>query len=68
MPSISPTSGSTIGRTLLGKATLLFKAMGLSETHGARHLAEAHEGRAAHWRAFKDALDAVEFSEAEDAC
>lgn len=46
--------GSNLGAAFLLKAA---KKMGLSETHGAHHLAEAPEGRAPQWRAFKDALD-----------
>ncbi|WP_204320942.1 biliverdin-producing heme oxygenase, partial [Enterobacter hormaechei] len=39
----------------------------LSDTHGARHLAPAPEGPAAHWRTFTAALDAVTLSDAEEA-
>ncbi len=56
--------GSNLGAAFLLKAA---KKMGLSETHGASHLAEAPAGRAAHWRLFKDAFNAVEFTEVEDA-
>ncbi|MDF0492997.1 MULTISPECIES: biliverdin-producing heme oxygenase [Bradyrhizobium] len=52
----------------LGAASLLKAAgsLGLSESFGARHLAAAPEGRAAHWRAFTRALDAVDLSVSED--
>jgi heme oxygenase (biliverdin-IX-beta and delta-forming) len=52
----------------LGAAFLLKEAakLGLSETHGARHLAAAPEGRGLHWRTFTAALDTVELSGAED--
>jgi len=46
--------GSTLGAAFLLKAV---EAIGLSETHGARHLAAAPEGRGRHWRDFKDALN-----------
>lgn len=50
----------------LGAAFLLKYAtrMGLSETHGARHLAEPPEGRAPYWKAVKAALDGVELDDA----
>lgn len=56
--------GSNLGAAFLLKAA---KKMGLSETHGARHLAEAPEGRAAHWRAFKDGLNTAPLSAADEA-
>ena len=56
--------GSNLGAAFLFKAAL---KMGLSKDHGARHLAEAPEGRAAQWRGFKSALDAVVLTEAEEA-
>ncbi|WP_283180202.1 biliverdin-producing heme oxygenase [Gemmobacter sp. 24YEA27] len=56
--------GSNLGAAFLFKAAL---KMGLSADHGARHLAEAPEGRAASWRRFKEALDAVALSKAEEA-
>lgn len=49
--------GSNIGAALLRKEAA---KLGLSDTHGARHLAPAPEGPAAHWRRFTAALDAVE--------
>lgn len=54
--------GSNLGAAFLIKAA---RKMGLSETHGARHLAEAPEGRAAHWRRFKDGLNAAELTPAQ---
>nr|WP_267898367.1 biliverdin-producing heme oxygenase [Pseudogemmobacter humi] len=56
--------GSNLGAAFLFRAAL---NMGLSASHGARHLADAPEGRAAQWRAFKAALDAAELSPAEEA-
>lgn len=56
--------GSNLGAAFLYKAAV---KMGLSAEHGARHLAEAPEGRAPQWRAFKQSLNAVELSPAEDA-
>jgi heme oxygenase len=55
--------GSTLGAAFLLKAV---EAIGLGETLGARHLAAAPEGRGRHWRDFKDALNAVQLSPAED--
>lgn len=55
--------GSNMGAALLRKAAA---KLGLSDTHGARHLAPAREGPAAHWRAFTTALDAVTLSDAEE--
>lgn len=51
--------GSTLGAALLRREAT---KLGLSDTHGARHLAPAPEGPAARWRAFTEALDAVELS------
>lgn len=56
--------GSNLGAAFLFKAA---QRMGLSENHGARHLAGAPEGRAAHWRAFTGALNAAALDEAEEA-
>lgn len=56
--------GSNMGAALLRKEAA---KLGLSDTHGARHLAPAPEGPAAHWRAFTAALDAAELSEEEEA-
>jgi heme oxygenase len=56
--------GSNLGAAFLFKAAV---KMGLSEHHGARHLAEAPEGRAAQWRSFKAILDAARLTEAEEA-
>lgn|GEM_PF-5496505 len=38
----------------------------LSDTFGARHLAPAQEGPAAHWRAFVEVLDALPLSPEEE--
>lgn len=46
--------GSNLGAAFLLKFA---KKMGLSETFGARHLAEPPEGRAPYWRLVKAALD-----------
>ncbi|TCM38743.1 biliverdin-producing heme oxygenase [Novosphingobium sp. ST904] len=56
--------GSNMGAALLRKEAA---RLGMSDTHGARHLAPAPEGPAAHWRAFTAALNAVELSEGEEA-
>ncbi|ATW05429.1 biliverdin-producing heme oxygenase [Sphingorhabdus sp. YGSMI21] len=56
--------GSNMGAALLRKQAA---RMGLSDTHGARHLAPAEIGPAAHWRAFTAALDAVALTDAEEA-
>lgn len=56
--------GSNMGAALLRKETA---KLGLSDTHGARHLAPAAEGPAAHWRAFTAALDALDLTGAEEA-
>lgn len=48
--------GSNMGAALLRKAV---QKIGLSDEFGARHLAPAAPGPAAHWRAFVSALDAA---------
>ncbi len=48
--------GSNMGAALLRKQAA---KLGLSDDFGARHLAPAQEGPAAHWRAFTAALDAI---------
>ena len=55
--------GSNLGAAILFKAAL---KMGLSEEHGARHLAQAPEGRAEQWRNFTSALNAVELSAGDE--
>jgi heme oxygenase len=55
--------GSNLGAAFLYKAAL---ALGLNETFGARHLAGHPDGRAAHWRTFTGALDAVPMSEEDE--
>lgn len=55
--------GSTLGAAFLLKAV---EAIGLNEDRGARHLAAAPEGRGRHWRDFKEALNAVALTPAED--
>lgn len=52
--------GSKMGGALLRKEAA---KLGLSDSHGARHLAPAPEGPAAHWRSFTAALDAVPLDE-----
>ena len=42
-------------------------ALGLSETFGARHLAEPEGGRAQGWKAFTAVLDSIEL-DAEQEC
>lgn len=54
--------GSNMGAALLRKEAA---KLGLSDTHGARHLAPAPEGPAAFWRAFTAALDAAEMTREE---
>lgn len=54
--------GSNLGAAFLLKFS---KKIGLSETHGARHLAEPAPGRALYWRQFKAALNGISLSEAE---
>ena len=56
--------GSNMGAALLRKEAA---KIGLSDEHGARHLAPAPEGPAAHWRAFTAALDVVELTADEEA-
>ena len=56
--------GSNLGGAFLLKAA---KAIGLSESHGARHMVDPEEGPAAVWRAFKAGLDAPVLTAAEEA-
>lgn len=56
--------GSNMGAALLRKEAA---KLGLSDSHGAQHLAPAAEGPAAHWRAFTTALDAAVLSDDEEA-
>ena len=53
------TEGSTLGAASLLKRA---KALGLSETHGARHLAGHPDGRGLHWRRFTTALDEIDLT------
>jgi heme oxygenase len=55
--------GSTLGAAFLLKAV---EAIGLGEEKGARHLAAAPEERGRHWRDFKEALNSVQLTPAED--
>jgi len=55
--------GSNMGAAVLRKEA---HKLGLTDHHGARHLAPAPEGPAPHWRAFTAALDAVELHEDEE--
>lgn len=55
--------GSNMGAALLRKEAA---KIGLSDAHGARHLAPTREGPAGHWRAFTAALDAVELEESAE--
>jgi heme oxygenase len=56
--------GSNMGAALLRKEAA---KIGLSDEHGARHLAPAPDGPAAHWRAFTAALDAADLTAEEEA-
>lgn len=55
--------GSNMGAALLRKEAA---KIGLSDDHGARHLAPAPTGPAPHWRAFTAALDSVTLDETEE--
>lgn len=55
--------GSNLGAALLRKEAA---KLGLSDDHGARHLAPADGGPAAHWRRFTAALDAIELTDEEE--
>lgn len=54
--------GSNLGAALLRKEAA---KLGLSDTHGARHLAPAEDGPAAHWRAFVIALNSIPLTDTE---
>ena len=56
--------GSKMGAALLRKEAA---KLGLSDDHGARHLAPTPEGPAAHWRVFTAGLDAAELTAEEEA-
>lgn len=56
--------GSNMGAALLRKQAA---RMGLSDAFGARHLAPAEGGPAAHWREFTTALDAAQLTDTEEA-
>jgi heme oxygenase len=56
--------GSNLGAAFLRKEAA---KIGLSDDYGARHLAPADAGPAAHWRAFTAALDAVVLTPEEEA-
>ena len=56
--------GSNLGGAFLLKAA---KSIGMSETHGARHMVDPEEGPAAVWRAFKAGLEAPVLTPAEEA-
>lgn len=56
--------GSNMGAALLRKEAA---KLGLSDDHGARHLAPPPEGPAAHWRAFTAGLNAAVLSADEEA-
>jgi heme oxygenase (biliverdin-IX-beta and delta-forming) len=55
--------GSNLGASLLRKEVA---RIGLSDSHGASHLAPAAEGPAAYWRQFTAALDSAVFDDAGD--
>lgn len=56
--------GSNMGAALLRK---MAEKLGLSDTFGARHLAPAPEGPAAHWRTFTASLDAATLAPEQEA-
>lgn len=56
--------GSNMGAALLRKEAA---KLALSDSFGARHLAPASEGPAAHWRAFTAGLDAAALTDKEEA-
>ncbi len=56
--------GSNLGAAFLSKAA---EKLGFTAERGARHLAGHPEGRGIHWRRFKDGLETVPLSPAEDA-
>jgi heme oxygenase len=55
--------GSNLGAAILYKAVA---PLGCDADFGARHLAGHPDGRAAHWRSFTAALDAVSLTDAEE--
>lgn len=56
--------GSNLGAAVLRKEAA---KLGLSDVHGARHLAPSPAGPAAHWRLFTAALDAAALTVTEEA-
>ena len=56
--------GSNLGGAFLLKAA---KALGMSETHGARHMVDPEEGPAAVWRAFKAGLETASLTAEQEA-
>ncbi|MFK7604558.1 MULTISPECIES: biliverdin-producing heme oxygenase [unclassified Pseudomonas] len=56
--------GSKLGAGVLIKQARL---LGLSETHGARHMGEPAEGRGRNWKSFIEMLDSIELTPEEDA-
>ncbi len=56
--------GSNMGAALLRKQAA---KMGFSDVYGARHLAPAETGPAAHWREFTAALDSAQLTDIEEA-
>lgn len=61
---IRVSEGSKLGAAILLKHAL---NLGLSETHGARHLAEPEGGRARGWKAFNVIFDGLPMSAEEEA-
>lgn len=57
--------GSNLGAAFLFK--LAQDKLGLSESHGARHLAGHPDGRGLHWKRFKAQLDALAFTDEDKA-
>lgn len=56
--------GSNLGAAVLLKLAI---KLGLSETHGARHLAGHPDGRGLHWRLFTAAMNSISLTPAEEA-
>lgn len=56
--------GSNLGAAFLIKEA---RKLGLSESHGARHLAGHPDGRGKHWRSFTESLNDIDLPPADEA-